>query len=161
MSPLRLVRRCFELAPQTDVTGVPARTRGLYVLYRRRPPRGNRRERFDVVYIGIASGERAGIRGRLYKHRRTKGTEWTHFSVFEVWDNIRDDEVKELEGLFRHIYRFDTHANRLNIMKSYKVLTRVRRETTQEHWMKARTDIAGKPRTRRSPKKTSRQKRRR
>jgi len=29
--------------------------------------------------------------------------------------HIRDEEVAELEGLFRHIYRRDGQANRLNI----------------------------------------------
>jgi hypothetical protein len=55
--------------------------------------------------------------------------------VYEVWDNIRQDEIAELEGLFRHIYRFDSHANRLNIAKSYQRLRRVRREAAEEGWM--------------------------
>jgi hypothetical protein len=65
---------------------------------------------------------RRGVRGRLISHRRSKrkGDLWTHFSVFQVWDNIRDDEVAELEGLFRHIYRRDLHANRLNIQRGFK-----------------------------------------
>ncbi|GAF97179.1 unnamed protein product, partial [marine sediment metagenome] len=32
---------------------------------------------------------------------------WTHFSIFEVWENITENEIKELEGLFRQIYRKD------------------------------------------------------
>ena len=92
-------------------------TRGIYVLYRRRRPRGDHRtRRFDVVYIGPAN---VSVRRRLQSHVRQKGDEWTHFSLYEVWDNIRQDEIAELEGLFRHIYRFDFHANRLNIAKSY------------------------------------------
>lgn len=31
-------------------------------------------------------------------------------SSFEVWDNVRDDEVAELEGLFGHLYRPDSAA---------------------------------------------------
>jgi hypothetical protein len=44
--------------------------------------------------------------------------------VFEVWDNVRDEEVVELEGLFRHIYPRDTRADRLNIQGTSKTLTR-------------------------------------
>ena len=43
-----------------------------------------------------------------------------------MWDNIREDEVVELEGLFRHIYRKDITANRLNVQRSYKPLAKVR-----------------------------------
>ena len=56
------------------------------------------RRRFDVVYVGMAS--RGGIRARLKNHRRKKAGLWTHFSVFEVWENIRDEEVRELGGAF-------------------------------------------------------------
>lgn len=39
---------------------------------------------------------------------------------------IRDEEVAELEGLFRHIYRKDSVANALNIQKGFKKAKRVR-----------------------------------
>ena len=39
------------------------------------------------------------VSARLRQHRRTKYGHCTHFSVFEVWENIRDDEVRELEGI--------------------------------------------------------------
>ncbi len=50
------------------------------------------------------------IRSRLRSHVRQKGELWTHFSVFEVWDNISNDEIAELEGLFHHLYKFDIDA---------------------------------------------------
>jgi len=114
----------------------------MYVLYKhyRTHPTDRVRHRFDVVYVGIASG-RQGVRGRLQSHRRYKRDEWTHFSVFEVHDNIRNDEVQELEGLFRHIYRFDGRANRLNVAKRYGALIEVRSRAQQEGWMKAQSDI--------------------
>jgi hypothetical protein len=156
VAPLRLVRRCFELAPKTDISLVPSGTRGMYVLYRRHRTRSRTAEskvQFDVVYIGLASGERVGIRGRLNRHRRSKGEHWTHFSIFEVWDNIRNDEVRELEGLFRHIYRFDTHANKLNVAKSYNALTTVRRAAAREDWMsEATTAVPKRPRRPRASK---------
>jgi hypothetical protein len=85
-----------------------------------------------VVYIGLAD---VSVRRRLRAHKRRKGSEWTHFSVFEVWDNIRQDEIAELEGLLRHIYRFDFHANRLNLAKGYNKLGDVRRQAAREGWM--------------------------
>ena len=66
-----------------------------------------------------------GIRGRLRSHGRSKRDLWTHCSVFEVWDNIRDEEVAELEGLFRHLYRHDSAASALNKQRSFKAMKRV------------------------------------
>jgi hypothetical protein len=138
VAPLRLVRRCFEFAPQKDFLKVPRGTRGIYVLYRKRRSRTKgetAKIRYDVVYIGLASEGALGIRRRLRAHSGQKIGQWTHFSVYEVWDNIRHDEIVELEGLFRHIYRFDSHANKLNLAKAYRELGRVRRETAAEGWM--------------------------
>jgi hypothetical protein len=42
--------------------------------------------------------------------------------VFEVWDNVRPEEVAELESLFRNIYSRDSRANRLNVQKGSKRL---------------------------------------
>ncbi len=43
-----------------------------------------------------------------------------------MWPNIRDEEVAELEGLFRHLYRDDSKANALNAARSYKALKSIR-----------------------------------
>ena len=81
---------------------------------------------YNVVYVGMAGvGNRSGIHSRLNSHRRKKGDLWTHFSVFEVWDNITEPEVRELEGLFREIYRYDSSANKLNIQRSFRKLRRI------------------------------------
>ena len=101
---------------------LPRGLRGIYVLYRQRKRRGQLFH--DVVYVGMAS--RGSIRARLKSHRLKKAGEWTHFSVFEVWPNIRDEEVTELEGLFRHLYRDDSKANALNAARSYKALKSTR-----------------------------------
>ena len=79
-----------------------------------------------MVYVGMTgAGRQGGIRSRLYTHRRKKGAMWTHCTVFEVWDNITDAEVTELEGLFRQIYSKDSSANKLNVQKSFKKLKRL------------------------------------
>lgn len=87
--------------------------RGIYVLYKQRPTS----RRFDVVYVGMAAD--GSIRGRSRSHRTKKKDLWTHCSVFEVWDNITSAQVKELEGIFRHIYRRDSRAAELNIQRSF------------------------------------------
>ena len=126
VSELRLIKNCMEFVHQDNIKNVPQRTRGLYVLFKYRPKLKN----YDVVYIGMAGGEKkAGINGRLRKHLKNKPDQWTHFSAFEVWDNIREDEVRELEGILRHIYRKDTRANSLNKQRSFKKLTKVTRKT--------------------------------
>ena len=118
-SQLRLIKRCMEYIPEKDINNLPRGIRGIYVLYHKRP----RINRYDVVYVGMArSGNRGGLRSRLRRHKKKKKGLWTHCSVFEVWDNIRDDEVIELEGLFRHIYRLDSRANELNLQKGFRKL---------------------------------------
>lgn len=133
VSELRLIKRCAEFCEKKDIKNIPGYTRGIYALFKYRP----RLDKYDVVYIGMAAGTKtASIRGRLRAHRRKKGKLWTHFSAFEVWDNVGEEEVKELEGLFRHIYREDTRANKLNRQRAFKKLSKVRRDTKKENWMR-------------------------
>ena len=121
-SPLRLVKRIAEFQPIDRVGDVPRQRRGFYVLYKMVRRQG--KTHFDVVYVGMAT---CGIRGRLQSHVRNKPDLWTHFSVYEVWENIRDEEIAELEGLFRHMYRKDSGANKLNVQKNFKKAASVRR----------------------------------
>ena len=121
-SPLRLVKNATEFCEISMVSDIPPLTRGIYVLYKYRP----RIDQYDVVYVGMARGEKSGMKGRIKSHIRTKEGEWTHFSCFEVWDNVRENEIEELEGIFRHIYRHDSKANRLNVQRSYKPLNRIK-----------------------------------
>jgi hypothetical protein len=126
ISELRLIKNALEFQPIENIPLVPGRTRGIYVLYQM-SAENNRI--YNVVYIGMARGKKTGIRGRLMNHSKQKRDLWSHFSAFEVWDNIREDEIEELEGLFRHLFRFDATANRLNKQKGYKKLGRVRKAT--------------------------------
>ncbi len=82
---------------------------------------------FEVVYIGMAAGPNAGMRGRVSSHhRRFSKKTWTHFSVYEVWDNISVAEVAELEGLLRHIFRRDPAALGENRQRGFRKLRKVR-----------------------------------
>lgn len=130
-SPLRLVKHYTELQGIDAVDEVPKMLRGIYVLYQHKRRQG--KSFYNVVYVGMAAaGRRGGIRGRLRKHREKKADLWTHFSLFEVWDNIRDEEIRELEGLFRHIYKKDMQANRLNVARGFKKLKSVRNKRLSE-----------------------------
>jgi hypothetical protein len=119
-SELSLIKRWEEHVENKRVLDVPRGLRGIYVLYRHRKKKGS----YDVVYVGMAGGK-AGIRGRLRRHVKNKAGLWTHFSIFEVWDNVSEEEIRELEGLFRQIYRLDQRANSLNKVKSFARLRRV------------------------------------
>jgi hypothetical protein len=81
------------------------------------------KEYFNVVYVGMA---RSGMQGRLKTHQPKKDGLWTHFSAYEVWDNIRDEELEALEGLLRFIYRKDSGANALNVQRNFKKARSVR-----------------------------------
>jgi len=117
----RWIRCVAEHRPKIEADRLPRGLRGIYILFRQRRATG----RYDVVYVGLS---KTGMRGRLLSHRRSKRKSgvWTHFSVFVVWDNVMDAEIAELEGLFRHIYRYDTNANRLNMQKLHLPFKRVR-----------------------------------
>ncbi len=121
--PLRLVRSIAQWIPKDRIESVPKGLRGIYALQRYRP----RIVKYDVVYVGMADG-RAGIGARLKAHANSKRKRnlWTHFSVFEVWPNITEAEISELEGLFREIYRKDKRANALNRQRRCRQLQNVR-----------------------------------
>lgn len=119
---LRLIKNCSQWLPKALLLDLPRGIRGIYVLHMYQ----KKTQKYDVVYIGMTvSG--GGVRSRLKRHKnsKTKGALWTHFSLFEVWDNIHPDEVEELEGLFREIYRKDEKANTLNKQKKYGKLQKI------------------------------------
>lgn len=124
ISELRFIKRCDELCTPEQIRYIPHNTRGIYALLCHQ----KRSDKYDVVYIGMARGKSAGIASRLRSHLRKKRGLWTHFSIYEVWDNITESEIAELEGLFRHIYRKDTNANLVNQQRSFKKLKRAKRK---------------------------------
>lgn len=120
-SVCRFIKRVAEFVPQNRCGLIPDNTRGIYTLLRK-----SGRDRYDVVYIGMSAGDRAGMYSRLHAHRWNKRLKWTHFSIFEVHDNITRQEIRELEGLFLCIYRKDTQANKLNMQLTYRPFQRIR-----------------------------------
>ncbi|MBL8079065.1 MAG: hypothetical protein JNM55_13960 [Anaerolineales bacterium] len=130
-SELRFIKNFLAYEPKENISRVPRKTRGIYALYQY----SKEEKTYELVYIGMARGERSGIRGRLEKHARSKQDLWTHYSAYEVWDNLHEEEIEELEGLLRHLFKHDPNANRLNKQKSYKKLGRLRSQT-RKVWKK-------------------------
>ena len=66
------------------------------------------------------------------KHYESKRRKWTHFTLFEAHDNVTSGEIKELEGLMRHIYRKDSRADRLNVQLCHKPFLKVQENDLQK-----------------------------
>jgi hypothetical protein len=121
-----LVKRWQRYWPRTDHNKVPGGTRGFYVLYRK-----GRGERYEVRYIGAAGLRKAGgIRSRVTSHSRKKPG-WTHFSFFEVHDNITPEEIRELEALLLQIFRHDPRIGLTNVQRGSRKFYQVRK---REQW---------------------------
>jgi hypothetical protein len=124
-SALRYVKRWRRYQAGDSWRTVPKNTRGIYVLYRSRPS-----GRFEVCYIGVAGlgkNGTGGIRSRLKSHAKNKKG-WTHFSLFEVHDNITREEIREFEmlllGIFRHDRRIQLSNKQTGSRKLYGLRTR-------------------------------------
>ncbi len=111
---LRLIQCSIEFQEASDIKLGKSR-RGIYVLYKNK----------EVVYVGMTTTD---IAKRLHSHRRSerKRKLWSHYSAYAVWPNITNDEIRELEALFRHIYRYSSKANILNIQRGSTALRKVR-----------------------------------
>jgi hypothetical protein len=125
---LRFFKRSKEFLNIDQVDEVPKKLRGIYVLYNVQPGQ-KRRKVYDLRYIGMSA---TGIGSRLRSHKksRRKKDKWTHFSIFEVWDNVTRAEITELEGLARHLYRYDSTASTLNIQRGFRQLSTLRKRST-------------------------------
>jgi hypothetical protein len=136
-APHWLIKQSIEhLSRASDIDNIPKNVQGIYVLLERRRTRPKaRKEVFKVVYVGMSRGKKLGIGNRLKGHNKSKrkGPHWTHFSIFEVHDNIAEQQIAGLEALFRHIYRRDPAANRLNKQRGSDQLRKVRKSSF-EHW---------------------------
>lgn len=110
---VRYIKKYSEHIKKEDYTLIPRRIRGIYALLNKKG------DNYNVVYVGMS---RSSIKGRIRSHFRSKKKEglWSHFTIFEVNNNIYDEEIRELEALFRVIYRKDKRANTLNKQKTFK-----------------------------------------
>jgi hypothetical protein len=128
VSELRLVKRSAQWLEKEDRKLIQKGVRGIYALHKERyvlNKQHRRVKKYDVVYIGMTTTG-SGLRARLDRHARSTKKDWTHFSMFVVWENIRDEEIGEMEGLFREIYRKDKRANKFNKQGKFKKIQNVR-----------------------------------
>jgi hypothetical protein len=68
---------------------------------------------------------------RLRSHGRKK-TNWTHFSLFEVHDNITASESREREALLLQIFRHDDRVQLGNIQKGSRAFSMLRRHKLRQ-----------------------------
>jgi hypothetical protein len=109
---LRIVKRWKRYEPREKYRDVPAMTRGFYVLYGKKG-----KSRYEVRYIGVGGlGNKSAIASRIRSHHKRK-LDWTHFSYFEVHDNISADEIREIEQLLLAIFADDARIRLTNILK--------------------------------------------
>ncbi|MES2242531.1 MAG: GIY-YIG nuclease family protein [Pseudomonadota bacterium] len=109
-------------ATAENIAALPDKVRGIYVLY-------VKDEKYmNAVYVGITRGKAIGVKSRLRSHLTKKKGGWTHFSFFEVWDNIPKEQVEELEGLFLNIFGKDRNSLGLNVVKANTKLNSIARK---------------------------------
>lgn len=121
-SPLRIVKRWRRYEPRGDWRFVLPVTRGVYILY------SLKRGQYRVVYIGVAGlskTAKSGIASRLRSHDKNR-KKWSHYSFFEVHDNISHDEIRELENFLLSIFRHDDRIALENKQKSSKAFMKLR-----------------------------------
>jgi hypothetical protein len=122
---MRLIKSALEYRKKGEISKVPGGVRGIYCLYKKRG------KSYALVYVGM-SGVNGRVAARLRKHAKSLNKDWSHFSYYEVWDNITDAEIAELEGLFLQLSRFDKNTNLQNSQNTHKPLIQLRRKTERE-----------------------------
>ncbi len=130
-SPLRVIKRWKRYVPRENWSQIPKKTRGVYVLYEHNGDGTYNVEYIDVAGLGKTGG--GGMWGRLRSHNKRK-KEWTHFSLFEVHDNITRDEIRELEALLLGIFRHDPRIELSNKQKGSKKLFKLRHPNEWPDW---------------------------
>ena len=68
----------------------------------------------------------------MHKRSQTRSSKWSHFSFYEVHDNISEREISELEALILHIFHKDHQALPLNTARCNSGLLRVRNNNMKD-----------------------------
>ena len=131
-APLRFIKRCQLYRKRSTCrlkAFIPHITRGVYVLYKDKSNAS--KKKFEVFYIGVGGVKKAatsGIRSRLRSHDKHKD-DWTHYSLFEVHDNISREEILEIEQLLLRIFRHDDRIRLDNVQLGSNVLKQLSRSS--------------------------------
>lgn len=129
-APFRFIKRCLLYCKRDSCREdgfIPHITRGVYVLYKDKS-HGKKKE-FAVFYIGVGGVKKvakSGVGGRIRSHDEHKEG-WTHYSIFEVHDNVSREEILEIEQLFLRMFRHDERIELDNVQlgsKTFKQLSR-------------------------------------
>jgi len=130
-SPLRIIKRWRRYERRGDWKYLLPITRGVYVLYKEQKQSVSEKRTnpiVHVVYIGVAGvgkDPKTGVGGRLRSHDKTK-KDWTHYSFFEVHDNVSREEILELESFLLGIFRHDPRIGLENKVRSSKHMWNLR-----------------------------------
>ena len=84
-APLRLLKRCRLYLPRGEWK-IPHITRGIYVLYQKKPRRCKEKV-YEVFYIGVggvSKNAKSGVGARIRSHDKTKKDGWTHYSCLAL-----------------------------------------------------------------------------
>jgi hypothetical protein len=126
-SLLRFIKRWRRYRPRATWSQIPKATRGVYALYRH----DGVADEYKVVYLGVAGLGKdggGGMRSRLATHDRNREG-WTHYSAFEVHDNVTRDEIREFEALLLAIFRHDPRIELANKQKGSRKLYKLRKSS--------------------------------
>jgi hypothetical protein len=134
-APLRLIKNCHlyqERGTCRVRDHIPHVTRGLYVLYKQGHQK-NGKKTFEVTYIGVGGVQskeaKTGVGGRIRTHdkraREKKIKDWTHYSYFEVHNNISREEIRQLESLLLTIFKHDERISLDNIQHGGSALRKL------------------------------------
>jgi hypothetical protein len=140
---LRLIKNCRLYQERKTCkmkAHIPHVTRGLYVLYKEGHPKRDKKD-FEVTYIGVGGvqGKRAksgvGSRIRTHEKRAQEGKikDWTHYSYFEVHDNISREEIRQLESLLLTIFQHDKRITLDNVQHGGSELRKLSKLQNKSH----------------------------
>src|SRR5438093_4956520 len=132
-SPLRMIKRWRRYEERGNWKYLLPITRGVYVLYKEQKNSisAKRKDKIaHVVYIGVAGvakEPKSGINSRLRQHDKNK-KDWSHYSFFEVHDNVSREEILELETFLLAIFRHDPRLELENTVSGSKRLSNLRKD---------------------------------
>jgi len=142
-----MFKRCRLYEEKSESRYLFPKQRGIYALYKEVTGKGKvtskkakREKLYQITYVGVGGiGEKQGqgMEGRIKNHRSgpKKKEDWTHYSIFEVHDNISPEEIRELEWLILIMFGKDDRGVIGNIQNGSKIFERL--QNPSAYWKAA------------------------
>ena len=112
----KIITKIWEYCPKEKWKKVmDGGVKGIYILFKKEELDG--KTYYNAKYVGMS---KTGMRTSRLKGHNKGSKDWTHFSAFKVFDHIDDETIKELEGLFREIFRNDKNTLNDNKQRKYQ-----------------------------------------